>query len=387
MEKNKANIDFEEDSSQILSLFEIELRENLQESKDEIERIKYYETFDINDINFKNIFIMTEKDGSYHVYCGNASNEILSIDSKGKIDIKNPDLAKYLEEVDLESLIEENEKVPERLKAISKKTLSKDNYLKEEIQNDDQDEETKKIQQDLIEQGEDIKIGKHREIKDSKIAERMPDTFEKGKKYEVAEDKISNKTIIITKDENGQYTKNEKIEKGQVANDKLYEISPEGEQEESNIPDQLMRVKNNKQEEIAVNKDQYGDLEIQTVQVTPSQKRIARSVQMEGQGNEEQERKEITDMFEQDGGALLADEIATKKEILEREYKVTDTNIEELKELDIEVLIEQEAGKVKMSKQGFKEYVKNAEGKTLKEKIHNAQEEIVQEYMGNKRPR
>ena len=387
MEKNKTNIDFEKDSSQILSLFEIELRENLQESKDEIERIKYYETFDINDINFKNIFIMTEKDGSYHVYCGNASNEILSIDSKGKIDIKNPDLAKYLEEVDLESLIQENEKAPEKLKAISKKTLSKDNYLKEEIQNDDQDEETKKIQQDLIEQGEDIKIGKHREIKDSKIAERMPDTFEKGKKYEVAEDKISNKTIIITKDENGQYTKNEKIEKGQVANDKLYEISPEGEQEESNIPDQLTRVKNNKQEEIAVNKDQYGDLEIQTVQVTPSQKRIARSVQMEGQGNEEQERKEITDMFEQDGGAILADEIATKKEILEREYKVTDTNIEELKELDIEVLIEQEAGKVKMSKQGFKEYVKNAEGKTLKEKIHNAQEEIVQEYMGNKRPR
>ena len=66
---------------------------------------------------------MIEKDGSYHVYCGNASNEILSIDSKGKIDIKNTDLAKYLEEVDLESLIEENEKVPERLKVISKKTV------------------------------------------------------------------------------------------------------------------------------------------------------------------------------------------------------------------------------------------------------------------------
>lgn len=388
MEKNDTNIDFEKASLQILSLFEIELRENLQESKSEIERIKYYESFDINDINFKNIFIMIEKDGSYHVYCGNASNEILSIDSKGKIDIKNTDLAKYLEEVDLESLIEENEKVPERLKVISKKTSSKDNYSKEEeIQNDNQDEETKKIEQDLVEQGEDIKIGKHREIKDNKIAERMPDTFEKDKKYEVAEDKISNKTIIITKDENGKYTKNDKIEDGQVATDKLYEISPEGGQKESDIPDQLMRVKNNEKEEIAVNKDEYGELEIQTVQLTSSQKRIARSVQMEGQGNEEQERKEVTDMFEQDGEAILVDEIATKKEILEREYKVTDTSIEELKELDIEVLIEREAEKVKMSKQGFKEYVRNAEGKTLKEKIHNAQEEIIQEYMGNKRPR
>ena len=215
----------------------------------------------------------------------------------------------------------------------------------------------------------------------------MPDTFEKDKKYEVAEDKISNKTIIITKDENGKYTKNDKIEDGQVATDKLYEISPEGGQKESDIPDQLMRVKNNEKEEIAVNKDEYGELEIQTVQLTSSQQRIARSVQMEGQGNEEQERKEVTDMFEQDGEAILVDEIATKKEILEREYKVTDTSIEELKELDIEVLIEREAEKVKMSKQGFKEYVRNAEGKTLKEKIHNAQEEIIQEYMGNKRPR
>ena len=62
MEKNDANIDFEKASLQILSLFEIELRENLQESKSEIERIKYYESFDINDINFKNIFIMNEKD-------------------------------------------------------------------------------------------------------------------------------------------------------------------------------------------------------------------------------------------------------------------------------------------------------------------------------------
>lgn len=54
---------------------------------------------------------------------------------------------------------------------------------------------------------------------------------------------------------------------------------------------------------------------------------------------------------------------------------------------DFEKLIEEEADRVKMSKEGFRGYVKNAEGTTLKEKIDNAQEEIVQEYMGKSRPR
>ena len=54
---------------------------------------------------------------------------------------------------------------------------------------------------------------------------------------------------------------------------------------------------------------------------------------------------------------------------------------------DLENLIGEEADRVKLSKEGFRGYVKNAEGTTLKEKIDNAQAEIIQEYMGNERPR
>ena len=116
----------EKDILEILASFERELGEKLQQSESEIEKVKYYETFDINGINFKNIFTTTEQDAkgntTYHVYCGDSSNEILSIDSEGKVDIKNPELEKYLGEIDFEQLIEENEKIPGKLKGISEKS-------------------------------------------------------------------------------------------------------------------------------------------------------------------------------------------------------------------------------------------------------------------------
>ena len=116
MEENKTTFGPEEkDILEILALFEQELSERLEESKSEIERVKYYEKFKINGIDFKNIFITTEKDVdgniSYHIYCGDSSSEIISIDSEGNIYIKNPELQKYLSDIDidLEKLMEENE--------------------------------------------------------------------------------------------------------------------------------------------------------------------------------------------------------------------------------------------------------------------------------------
>ena len=47
---------------EILDAFERELNQKIQETKGEVERVKYYETFQIKEINFKNIFITTEKE-------------------------------------------------------------------------------------------------------------------------------------------------------------------------------------------------------------------------------------------------------------------------------------------------------------------------------------
>ena len=115
----------DKDIIEILSAFERELEEKLQESKAEVERVKYYEKFRINGIDFKNMFITTEKDVdgniSYHIYCGDSSNEIISIDSEGNVQIKNPELQKYISSMDfeLEKLMEENEQDPEKLKGIT----------------------------------------------------------------------------------------------------------------------------------------------------------------------------------------------------------------------------------------------------------------------------
>ncbi len=109
---------------EILDAFERELQEKLQESKGEVERIKYYEKFQMQGIDFTNIFITTEKDVdgniSYHVYCGDNSKEIMSVDHEGQIKII-PELEEYLAGIDLNEMMEENEKDKKRLKGICRR--------------------------------------------------------------------------------------------------------------------------------------------------------------------------------------------------------------------------------------------------------------------------
>lgn len=394
----------EEEILKKLQKVEISVANSIKKSNRDLLQTRYYEQFKVNsrqgEITLENVFITVEQEDngkiSYHFRWLDKESELIEekilVEDDGML-YTIPELENLFVdiEINMEELINENDKeeysrgisersTPETVKKLLNQKDDKDNS------DEEKDEDAQKIEADLAEQDKDIKIGKHRKIKDDKIAEIMPEVFEEGKEYEIAEDNKSNKCIIVVK-ENGKYKENQKIEQGVTTTKKIFTIEPDGKQKESEMPDQLMRVPSDQDKEIAVTRDPYGDLQIRTVHVTPCQCRIARSVQMENEGPNKQEDKEITDTFAQEGGAILADEIAHKKEILEREYKVTDTNIEELKELDIEALMEQEADRVKMSKEGFKGYVKNANGKTLSEKIHNAQEEIVQEYMGNRRPR
>ena len=376
----------EKDIIKKLDAFENELQPTLEKTKSEIIETRYYETFYINGIKFNNIFDTTIKDEkgniTRHICSGNASNEIISIDENGQVKIKNPELAKYLGEIDLEKIVKENEVEQGRLKGISKTAKPEEIAPKEP---EEQDEETQQVEQDLKQQDEDLEIGKYRKIKDSKINERMPEVFENTTENGVAFSNKLNRFVIISKI-NGQYQINEKIEPAKITWKTIISIDADGNKIEKKVPHSLMRLPDNPEKEIAVTLDQYGDPDIETVKVLSGQQRVARAVRTENESQIEEENRETTMDIENEGIYAELD-LASKKEILEKEYGVTETNLEELRTLDIEALIEKEANKANVSKQGFKDYVKRAEGKTLKDKINNAQEDIIQEYKGNKRPR
>lgn len=93
-----------------------------QETKGEIQRVEYYEKFQMSGIDFKNIFITTEKDVdgniTYHVYSGESSKEIMSITSNEELNI-NSELKPYLSDINLEETVKDNERQLGKRKKIS----------------------------------------------------------------------------------------------------------------------------------------------------------------------------------------------------------------------------------------------------------------------------
>lgn len=295
---------------EILDAFERELNEKMQETKGEVERVKYYETFQINEIDFKNIFITTEKDEqgniTHHIYCGDSSNEILSVDEDGNVEVKNPELGKYLKDINFNELIEENENQPERLKGISEKASPEEmkKALKGEDTTSKDNTSNEQIEADLKEQGEDLEISQYREIKDSHISERMPEVFKSGEENGIAFSNKLNKFVIISKI-NGQYQLNENVEPAQMTWKTIISISPDGEKVERKVPYALMELPNNPNKEIAVTEEDganfYQKVEIETVDVLPCQERISREVREDGEGIEKEETLEMRREFETQG--------------------------------------------------------------------------------------
>lgn len=331
----------DKDIIEILSAFESELDEKLQESKAEVERVKYYETFKINEIDFRNIFVTTEKDSkgniTYHIYCGDSSKEILAVDEKGNVEIKNPELGKYLKNLDFNELIEENEQHPERLKGISEKALPEE--MKKALEGDDAskeeqaDENQEKIEADLKEQGEDLEISEYRQIKDSHISERMPEVFKDGEENGIAFSNKLNRFVIISK-VNGQYQLNDNVEPARMTWKTIISISPDGERVERKVPHALMKLPNNPSQEIAVTRKKsnniYGEVDIETVDVLPCQERISREVRTEREGIEEEESLEIRRDFQTQGKEYKHDIAHQVKEIEQAqrdENKTVDYNI------------------------------------------------------------
>lgn len=290
----------------------VEKSKKQKEEQEEIVTTKYYSEFIINTkqgpIILNNVFITLERskegDMSYHfrwiVKNKNGKQTIeekLVIDEHGNI-YASEGLEDYLkdEEIDINELMAENDDIKKgRLKGISEKMDSKE-------QQDTQykkDEETQKIEEDLEEQGEDLRISKYTKIKDTYVSERMPDVFNKGTENGITFSNKLNRFVMISK-VNGKYQINENVEPARMTWKSIISIEPNGKKVERKIPHALMET-NRDDKEIAVTIGQYGEIDIETIDVLPCQERIAREVRREGEGLEKQENLEIRNQFNQEG--------------------------------------------------------------------------------------
>ena len=475
-EHKSAQYTFGPEEKQILEIlrsFESEIQEKLQESKGEVQRIKYYEKFQMNQIDFKNIFITTEKDAegniSYHVYTGDTSNEIITIDKDKNVTVKE-ELEHFLGEIDLEKLIEENEKTPGRLKGISETATSeemkdfidgeepadakkdekehsedekseqeKDENEEDKDENDKdekgKDEETDQINKKMAEQGEDLELVNYKKIKDPHVAQRMPDIFggasENGYAYS---NKLHRHVLISTI--GGVPQLNQNVEPAKMTWKTVISVGEDGKEIKRNIPDYIMQTKN-PQEEIAVQIDYDGTIDLQTINVLPCQERIARGVRMQGEGASQEESLEVRQYFNNGGrenahelahqvqrveqyqrengetvdGEITEDSIVPNTEVTWGELmETTGKNLIELVQLyngentqerqdvfetmpktmeqaresnikfsDIPRLMI-EAYKDSVSIKYFMEKIKDAEGSTLEDKINEAHDMIAQDY-------
>ena len=318
---------------EILDAFERELQEKLQESKGEVERIKYYEKFQMQGIDFTNIFITTEKDVdgniSYHVYCGDNSKEIMSVDHEGQIKII-PELEEYLAGIDLNEMMEENEKVirdmneKRGLEELKNKMKKSDNPKDQEKENE-QDEEEKEIEEDLEEQGTDLGITKTRGIKDKHFEERMPEMFENSTENKIAYSEKLHGFIILSKID-GKWQQNTNIQPTTTAwRRTTLSLDEDGNKIEKTTPYGLMRT-NNPKKEIAVTIGQYGYIDIQTVDVLPCNERLARGVRIDGEGMKMEENYETRQNFKTEG-IMYPHEVAHNAEkAIEDQQELTGNN-------------------------------------------------------------
>lgn len=307
----------EKETLQAMATVEASVGQHIQrKSQRELVSTKYYSEFVINTKNgpvtLNNVFITAErnKEGelSYHFRWiiknkngEQAIEENLVVDKNGEIYVAEG-LKDYIGDakIDIDKLMHENDDTKKgRLKGISekaepkemKKALDGEDKKKQQKQDDKEDKETQEIEEDLEEQGEDLRISKYRKIKDTHVAERMPDVFGDGAENGVAFSNKLNRFVIISK-VNGKYQINENVETARMTWKSIISIDPNGESVERKVPHALMKT-NRDDREIAVTIGQYGEVDIETVDVLPCQERIAMEVRSDGEGLEKQESLEM----------------------------------------------------------------------------------------------
>lgn len=304
----------EKEILEILSSFENEINERLQQSNGELESVRYYDSFAIQGVKqseISGVFLTQEKDKdgnvSYHLYYRDSSNEILSIDKDGNMHI-NPLWKEIIGEIDFEKSMEINDREPGRLKGISEKMTPEEmeKALKGEKKEDKQQDKAEEkeptpeeVEQSLKEQGQDLEISSIRMIKDKHLSERMPQAFDKSAEYGLAYSNKLNSYVIVDR-VNGEFQLNDNIQPAQTTMKRVISIDEKGERIEEKVPHALMKT-NDSSKEVAVTIGQYGYLDIETVDRLPCNERVARQVGVEGEGVQGQESYEMRKTFETQG--------------------------------------------------------------------------------------
>ena len=385
---------------EILASFEEELQERLQESKGEIERVKYYEKFQMQGIDFKNIFITTEKDVdgnlSYHVYCRDTSNELLSVDADGNIKIR-PELQAFLGDLNLDEIMEENEKQPKRLKGISEKVNPeevqeklKQQQKEEQLPKEGEDTEEEQINEDLKdEKQEDLQIKNYRKIKDENLDRQMKGTFKNSEEKGVAYSEKLNAFILVEK-VNGKFQRVEGIEPSKPTMKSVISINEDGREIEKKVPHALMKTKNPKKE-MSITIGQYGYVEAATIDRLPCNERVEMQLRQDGEGLEGKRTKELQNLQTREGTEAIH-ELAHKFNEETEERKDETTSLDQLRDDknntndgmnysdDEERRIEEESAKAKVSVKEFKNHLEKLDRGTLEEKIEVVHAEIELEY-------
>ena len=315
----------EKETLEKLNIVEASVDSHIKQQQGQLLSTRYYSEFVINTkkgpVTLNNVFITAEsnKDGkiSYHFrWLKENENgeqvieENIVIDADGKVFVAD-ELGDYLgnTEIDIDELIMENDKEQGRLKGISergkseeiKKALmgkAKDGKENEEAKDDE--ERAEDVEQDLEAQGEELGIVSYRKIKDPTVAERMPEVFGQGEEDGIAYSNKLNRFVMITK-QDGMYKVNDNLETEETAWKSIISIDENGEKIERKVPHSLMQVKNNDDKEIAVTIGQYGEIDIETVDVLPCEERIARGVRTQGEGRDKEESYEVKYDFENAG--------------------------------------------------------------------------------------
>ena len=374
----------------ILSSFAEELEEKLGESIEQIERIKYYEKFQINGIDFKDIFITEQKDVdgniSYHVYSSNTSREIIRVNSDGQTEI-SPELKKFLGEVDLEESMLENEREGAKLRGVSEKVKDK------EIEKNQEEKVEEQIQQDLSKE-QDLEISYYREIKDNNFDDRTKSNFNGCQEKGIAFDKKTNSFMMVVKI-NGQFQRAEGFELAKPTMKTVISLDEKGEKVEKKIPHALMKTKDTNKE-VSITIGQYGYIEAATVDRIACGERI--EIQHEESGETTQGRTERTLMssIKAEGVEGLHNWAHEHEELIEGKEKDETIEKEDIEDEitnggkhiytnEEEKLIEEAAkNRAKMSVEGFKKILEEETQKNedIEQRIDEAVEVAEEQSRG-----
>ena len=382
MEKEKKISTFtanEKETMEKMDKFESSMKESLAEGE-RISSIEYYEKLKIKDgleIN-SDIYIakITNDDGTEKVgiYAKDSNNLLGYVNEEGHIEFIDPLLRSLEVEMTLEDLKELNienirakseELTPEELEEyIEKQKEGKEKEEKDEKEDKDSEEkDEQEANEELMEnEGQDLGITYYKKIKDPRLQLEFPEL--KGEK-----------------DENGIRIADE-IKPAKPTMRSVISIDENGDKVERKSPHALMKT-NRKDIEMSITIDTYGYIELGKVRVTPCNERVERPVRVQSKTNTpENDVIEATDTEKENH------EIAHNfEEGEEKGIEIQDLNMA----IDLvngeTTTIAKEAEKAKVSPEEFLNLYNEAEGKTPKEKIDNAHEEVEEQFRGNERRR